>query len=162
MKTLTWQKPGQQNVAQELIKIIINYVAELRLNVTMRTFRLLAASLLVALSMGVSSCGDDVTNEIIQQEPDNTLELLLGTWQGTGEAEGETLTFNKDDTYTEISENETLNGTFEYFPNRYMFVTYYTTDWGEENTIYTVVKITEKELYLNDNGHSDIVIYKRK
>ena len=32
MKTLTWQKPGQQNVAQELIKIIINYVAELRLN----------------------------------------------------------------------------------------------------------------------------------
>ncbi|WP_229091623.1 GNAT family N-acetyltransferase, partial [Bacteroides nordii] len=25
-----WQKPGQQNVAQELIKIIINYVAELR------------------------------------------------------------------------------------------------------------------------------------
>ena len=36
----------------------------------MRIFRLLAASLLVALSMGVSSCGDDVTNEIIQQEPD--------------------------------------------------------------------------------------------
>ena len=32
MKTLTWQKPGQQNVAQELIKIIINYVAELRNN----------------------------------------------------------------------------------------------------------------------------------
>ena len=32
MKTLTWQKPGQQNVAQELIKIIINYVAELRLS----------------------------------------------------------------------------------------------------------------------------------
>jgi len=30
VKTLTWQKPGQQNVAQELIKIIINYVAELR------------------------------------------------------------------------------------------------------------------------------------
>ena len=113
--------------------------------------------------MGVRSWGDDVTNEIIQQEPDNTLELLLGTWQGTGEAEGETLTFNKDDTYTEISENETLNGTFEYFPNRYMFVTYYTTtNWGEENTIYTVVKITKEELYLNDNGHSDIVIYKRK
>ena len=32
MKTLTWQKPGQQNVAQELIKIIINYVAELRVD----------------------------------------------------------------------------------------------------------------------------------
>ena len=30
MKTLTWQKPGQHFVAQELIKIIINYVAELR------------------------------------------------------------------------------------------------------------------------------------
>lgn len=130
----------------------------------MKTFKLLATSLLVALSMGFTSCGDDVTNEIIQevQVPDNTLELLIGTWEGTGEAEGETLTFNKDNTYTERSENETLNGTFEYFPNRYMFVTYYTTDWGKENTIYTVVKITKEELYLNDNGHSDIIIYKRK
>lgn len=128
----------------------------------MKAFRLLATSLLVASSMGLVSCGDDVTNEIIQQEPDNTLELLLGTWQGTGEAEGETFTFNKDNTYTEQDESYIQRGTFEYFPNRYMFVTYYTTDWGEENTIYTVVKITEKELYLNDNGHSDIVIYKRK
>ena len=122
----------------------------------MRTIRLLATSLLVALSMGVSSCGNDVTNEIIQQEPDNTLELLIGTWQGTGEAEGATLTFNKDNSYTEISENETLSGTFEYFPNRYMFVTYYTTDWGEENTIYTVVKITKDELYLNNNENFKI------
>lgn len=128
----------------------------------MKAFRLLATSLLVVSSMGFVSCGDDVTNEIIQQEPDNTLELLLGTWQGTGEAEGETFTFNKDNTYTEQDESYIQSGTFEYFPNRYMFVTYYTTDWGEENTIYTVVKITEKELYLNDNGHSDIVIYKRK
>ena len=128
----------------------------------MKTFRLLATSLLVALGMGVSSCGDEITNEVVQQEPDNTLELLLGTWQGTGEAEGETLTFNKDKTYTEQGEDYTQSGTFEYFPNRYMFVTYYVTDWGEENIIYTVVKITEKELYLNDNGHSDIVIYKRK
>ncbi|CUP49558.1 hypothetical protein ACMSDU_15695 [Bacteroides thetaiotaomicron] len=129
----------------------------------MKAFRLLLATLLlVALCTGLSSCGDEITNEVVQQEPDNTLELLLGTWQGTGEAEGETLTFNKDNTYTEQSEGYTQSGTFEYFPNRYMFVTYYTTDWGEENTIYTVVKITEKELYLNDNGHSDIVIYKRK
>ena len=41
MKTLTWQKPGQQNVAQELIKIIINYVAELRVGyfITLVGFR---------------------------------------------------------------------------------------------------------------------------
>ena len=53
----------------------------------MRRFRLLATSLLVALCTGFSSCGDDVTNEIIQevQEPDNTLELLIGTWEGTRE-----------------------------------------------------------------------------
>ena len=38
MKTLTWQKPGQQNVAQELIKIIINYVAELRINQELKEF----------------------------------------------------------------------------------------------------------------------------
>ena len=53
----------------------------------MKVFKLLATSLLVALSMGVSSCGDDVTNEIIQQEPATTLELLKGTCQGTAEAE---------------------------------------------------------------------------
>ena len=47
-----------------------------------------------------------------------------------------------------------------------MFVTYYTNDcgqgdWKEENIIYTIVKITEDELILN-NGHSDIIIFKRK
>ena len=133
----------------------------------MRRFRLLATSLLVALCTGFSSCGDDVTNEIIQevQEPDNTLELLIGTWEGTGEVAGRLFKFNEDYTYSYDTpySNETENGTFEYFPNRYMFVTSYTTtNWGEENTIYTVVKITKEELYLNDNGHSDIVIYKRK
>ena len=71
-------------------------------------------------------------------------------------AEGEILTFNKDNTYTEKGENDTQNDTFEYFPNRYMFVTYYTTDWGEENTIYTVVKITKDELYLNNNENFKI------
>ena len=132
----------------------------------MRTLRLLAASLLFAVCVGFSSCGDEITNEVVQQAPDNTLDLLIGSWKGTGEAEGETLTFNKDNTYTEQSEDYTQSGTFEYFPYRYMFVTFYTTSWGEENTeentIYTVVKVTEDELYLNGNGHSDIIIYKRK
>lgn len=128
----------------------------------MKTLRLIGTTLLmVMLAVNFTACSDDDNNEL-SLPVDNTLELLIGTWQGTGEAEGETLTFNKDNTYTEQSEDYTQSGTFEYFPNRYMFVTYYTTDWGEENTIYTVVKITEKELYLNDNGHSDIVIYKRK
>lgn len=128
----------------------------------MKTLRLLATSLLVAVCTGFSSCGDEITNEVIQQAPDNTLDLLIGTWEGIGETEGETLIFNKDNTYTEQSEDYIQSGTFEYFPNRYMFVTYYKNNWGEENTIYTVVKITEDELYLNDNGHSDIVIYNRK
>ena len=39
MKTLTWQKPGQQNVAQELIKKIINYVAELRIDTTFAVYK---------------------------------------------------------------------------------------------------------------------------
>lgn len=128
----------------------------------MKIFRLLATSLLVAVCAGFSSCGDEITNEVVQQAPDNTLDLLIGSWKGTGEAEGETLTFNKDNTYTEQDGDYTQSGTFEYFPYRYMFVTFYTTSWGEENTIYTVVKVTEDELYLNDNGHSDIIIYKRK
>lgn len=128
----------------------------------MRTFRLIGMTLLmVMLAVNFTACSDDDDNKL-SLPVDNTLELLIGTWEGTGEVEGETLAFNKDNTYTEQSEGYTQSGTFEYFPNRYMFVTYYTNDWGEENTIYTVVKITKEELYLNDNGHSDIVIYKRK
>ena len=59
----------------------------------MNKLRLLATSLLVALGAGFSSCGDEITTEVIQQEPDNTLELLIGSWVGTGDAEGEILTF---------------------------------------------------------------------
>src|SRR5574344_1531478 len=138
----------------------------------MKTIKLLAASLLVALSVGFSSCGDDVTNEIIQQEPDNTLDLLIGTWKGTGEAEEQTFTFNNDNTYSEQDYNYNHSCTFEYLVNIYMFVLYYTVEYSEpnssetttsqENRIYTVVKVTDDTLVLNDNGHSDVITYKRK
>ena len=48
----------------------------------MRTIRLLATSLLVALSMGVSSCGDD--NISNNGTDDNTINeyytMLYGSW----------------------------------------------------------------------------------
>ena len=129
----------------------------------MRTFRLIGMTLLmVMLAVNFTACSDDEEEQTIIDQA-NLIGKWQSTWEGTGEVEGEILTFNKDNTYTKQSEDYTQSGTFEYFPNRYMFVTYYTTtNWGEENTIYTVVKITKEELYLNDNGHSDIVIYKRK
>ena len=127
-------------------------------------FRLIGMTLLmVMLTVNFTACSDDDDDNELSLPVDNTLELLIGTWEGTGEVAGRLFKFNEDYTYSYDYSNETENGTFEYFPNRYMFVTYYTTtNWGEENTIYTVVKITKEELYLNDNGHSDIVIYKRK
>ena len=130
----------------------------------MRTFRLIGMTLLmVMLTVNFTACSDDDDDNELSLPVDNTLELLIGTWEGTGEVAGRLFKFNEDYTYSYDYSNETENGTFEYFPNRYMFVTYYTTtNWGEENTIYTVVKITKEELYLNVNGHSDIVIYKRK
>ena len=130
----------------------------------MRTFRLIGMTLLmVMLTVNFTACSDDDDDNELSLPVDNTLELLIGTWEGTGEVAGRLFKFNEDYTYSYDYSNETENGTFEYFPNRYMFVTYYTTtNWGEENTIYTVFKITKEELYLNDNGHSDIVIYKRK
>ena len=130
----------------------------------MRTFRLIGMTLLmVMLTVNFTACSDDDDDNELSLPVDNTLELLIGTWEGTGEVAGRLFKFNEDYTYSYDYSNETENGTFEYFPNRYMFVTYYTTtNWGEENTIYTVVKITKEELYLNDNGHSDIIIFKRK
>ena len=130
----------------------------------MKTLRLIGMTLLmVMLTVNFTACSDDDDDNELSLPVDNTLELLIGTWEGTGEVAGRLFKFNEDYTYSYDYSNETEIGTFEYFPNRYMFVTYYTTtNWGEENTIYTVVKITKEELYLNDNGHSDIVIYKRK
>ena len=135
----------------------------------MKTFRLIGMTLLmIMLTVNFTACSDDDDNEL-SLPVDNTLELLIGTWEGTGEVAGRLFKFNEDYTYSYDTpySNETENGTFEYFPNRYMFVTYYTNDWGqgdwkEENIIYTIVKITEDELILNNNGHSDIIIFKRK
>ncbi len=134
----------------------------------MRTFRLIGMTLLmVMLTVNFTACSDDDDDNELSLPVDNTLELLIGTWEGTGEVAGRLFKFNEDYTYSYDYSNETENGTFEYFPNRYMFVTYYTNDWGqgdwkEENIIYTIVKITEDELILNNNGHSDIIIFKRK
>ena len=123
----------------------------------MRTFRLIGMTLLmVMLTVNFTACSDDDDDNELSLPVDNTLELLIGTWEGTGEVAGRLFKFNEDYTYSYDYSNETENGTFEYFPNRYMFVNYYTTDWGEENTIYTVVKITKDELYLNNNENFKI------
>lgn len=111
---------------------------------------------MVMLTVNFTACSDDDDDNELSLPVDNTLELLIGTWEGTGEVAGRLFKFNEDYTYSYDYSNETENGTFEYFPNRYMFVTYYTTDWGEENTIYTVVKITKDELYLNNNENFKI------
>ena len=81
----------------------------------MRIFRLLAALIIGCIKHGVSSCGDDVTNEIINKIVTILWSCCLVLGREQVKRGFETLTFNKDDTYTEISENETLNGTFEYF-----------------------------------------------
>ena len=127
----------------------------------MKTLRFFGMTLLMVLcALQFTACSDD-ENEI-PSSADNTLELLIGTWEGTGEEEGSSFTFKSDGTYIDQDGEYIINGTFEYFTNRYMFVTYYKTDWGNENIIYTVVKITNDTLILNDNGHSDIITFKRK
>lgn len=64
----------------------------------MRTFRLIGMTLLmIMLTVNFTACSDDDDNEL-SLPVDNTLELLIGTWEGTGEVEGEILTFNKDNT----------------------------------------------------------------
>ena len=125
----------------------------------MKTLRFLGMTLLmVMLAVNFTACSDDDDDNELSLPVDNTLELLIGTWEGTGEVAGRLFKFNEDYTYSYDTpySNDTQNDTFEYFPNRYMFVIYYTTDWGEENTIYTVVKITKDELYLNNNENFKI------
>ncbi len=127
----------------------------------METLRLIRMTLLmVMLAVTFTACSDDEKD--IPSSIDNTLELMIGTWEGTGEEQGSLFTFKSDGTYVEQYGEYIISGTFEYFLNRYMFATYYHTDYGDENVIYTVVKITEDTLILNDNGHSDIMTFKRK
>lgn len=128
----------------------------------MKTLRFYGITLLIVLCAAIfTACSENEDNEILSPV-DNTLELLIGTWQGTGEEEGSSFTFNSDGTYTDQDGEYNKKGTFEYFPNRYMFVTYYHDNYGDENIIYTVVNITNDTLILNNNGHSDITTFKRK
>lgn len=127
----------------------------------MRTFRILAALMLAVVCVGLSSCSSDDTDSPIQV--DNTLELLIGTWEGTGEVEGDSYTFKNDGTYSyQYGDGDVRSGKFEYFPNRYMFVIYFNDSYGDDNILYTVVKVTNDTLILNNNGHSDIITFKRK
>lgn len=140
----------------------------------MKTFRILAALMMAVVCVGFSSCGDEIINEVVQQTPDNTLDLLVGTWNGIGDTEGETLVFNEDSTYSYFSGDDIQSGYFEYYPNRYMLGLYYTPNYpnqltktvsnSQEKSLYTILKITENELVVNDDGihSSDIIIYNRK
>lgn len=132
----------------------------------MKTLRLIGVTILmVVLAVNFAACSDDDKDEVLAPK-DNTLELLIGTWEGTGEDADRLLKFNSDFTYSYETPYSELaeNGKFEYFPSRYMFVTYYKDSYNgaDENTIYTVVSITKDILILNDNGHSDIITFKRK
>ena len=72
MKTLTWQKPGQQNVAQELIKIIINYVAELRVDKTLSD----GDTLNTAYSASVCAAGACLHDAAKAAQPTNTISRI--------------------------------------------------------------------------------------
>ena len=104
----------------------------------MRTFRLIGMTLLmVMLTVNFTACSDDDDDNELSLPVDNTLELLIGTWEGTGEVAGRLFKFNEDYTYSYDYSNETENGTFEYFPNRYMFVTTIQQLIGEKRIPFT-------------------------
>ena len=70
----------------------------------MRTFRLIGMTLLmVMLTVNFTACSDDDDDNELSLPVDNTLELLIGTWEGTGEVAGRLFKFNEDYTYTRIT-----------------------------------------------------------
>ena len=69
----------------------------------MRTFRLIGMTLLmVMLTVNFTACSDDDDDNELSLPVDNTLELLIGTWEGTGEVAGRLFKFNEDYTYSMI------------------------------------------------------------
>lgn len=63
----------------------------------MRTFRLIGMTLLmVMLTVNFTACSDDDDDNELSLPVDNTLELLIGTWEGTGEVAGRLFKFNED------------------------------------------------------------------
>lgn len=74
----------------------------------MRTFRLIGMTLLmVMLTVNFTACSDDDDDNELSLPVDNTLELLIGTWEGTGEVAGRLFKFNEDYTYSYDYSNET-------------------------------------------------------
>ena len=62
----------------------------------MRTFRLIGMTLLmVMLTVNFTACSDDDDDNELSLPVDNTLELLIGTWEGTGEVAGRLFKFNE-------------------------------------------------------------------
>lgn len=134
----------------------------------MRTIRLFATLLVVALCAGFTSCSDD-DNEV--KEGDKTLTLLVGTWEYTNEWSNTnggtdvvvyTYQFNADKsyTYTETSDtswhNYEENGTYNYYQDTKKLTL------GDETGSYavTILEISDNKLIIYDDG--DVEEYTRK
>lgn len=141
----------------------------------MRTFRILAALVMAVVCVGLSSCSKDDD----KKESDNTLSLLMGTWEREGTwkiwtdvvREGTSLTtyiFKSDKTYTLIEcdykiDNgkdriDTEEGTFTYYEDTKKLV----LNDGEDKYTVTIIEITNNTLTIDDDGGVEIYTRKNK
>lgn len=94
---------------------------------------------------------------------DQTLALLLNTWYeaSTYNSDWNTrLILNEDFTFQIFENNEIRReGTFEFYPQKGMFITYYENGSNNENKVYTIIEVTNKMLILNENRESEAKIY---
>ena len=123
----------------------------------MRTFRLIGMTLLmVMLTVNFTACSDDDEIDKITSE-DNTLQLLVGSWEYKDDESVETYQFNADYSYTysynSSWENQGETGTYRYYSDKHIL-----TLVAEGDTNYygalAIVEVSKDKLILACDGNA--------
>ena len=121
----------------------------------MKTLRFLGMTLLmVMLAVNFTACSDDDEIEKITSE-DNTLQLLVGSWEHKDDKSVENYQFNADYSYSysykSSWENEDEKGTYHYYSDRHIL-----TLVAEDDTNYygalAIVEVSKDKLVLACDG----------
>ena len=123
----------------------------------MKTFRLIGMTLLmVMLAVNFTACSDDDEIEKITSE-DNTLQLLVGSWEYKDDESVDTYQFNADYSYTysykSLWDNQDEKGTYRYYSDRHIL-----TLVAEDDTNYygalAIVEVSKDKLVLACDGNA--------
>lgn len=120
----------------------------------MRTFRILVALVMAVVCVSLSSCSKDDDVDKVSSE-DNTLQLLVGTWEHKENEEVGTYQFNADYSYSynldSPWENIDMRGAYRYYSDRHILVLLEEDDTNHYGAV-AIVEVSKDKLVLACDG----------